>query len=237
MEHHAAHAPRRDSPGARQALNSELSDPARPADATCSWELSPYCYSARQREEMGLQVIARISLQCSSFRLLNPPLCCSRYLFLAAQIETDTAVTVRTEGRSGVGTSLLHGRSTASRRSGSRAAAAGLEEVSASLLPLHSALSSREGGFGFWGAHRGHRLPSRAGPPQSSAPEPEALPSAGDEGNRVGPLGSQASAVTLGWLVTSGEPKAERCPRTADPRCGRREGAAPGTLRYWLSPW
>lgn len=44
-----------------------------------------------------------------------------------------------------------------------------------------------------------------------------------------------ASAVTLGWLGTSGKPEAERCPHTALPRCGRTEGAAAGTFGYWLS--
>lgn len=41
-----------------------------------------------------------------------------------------------------------------------------------------------------------------------STPDPEAPPSVGVEGDRVGPRGSQASAVTVGWLVTSGEPEA-----------------------------
>lgn len=41
-------------------------------------------------------------------------------------------------------------------------------------------------------------------------PDPEAQPSVGVEGDRVGLRGSQASAVTVGWLVTAGEPEAER---------------------------
>lgn len=120
---------------------------------------------------MRLQVIAQISFQRPSFRLLNHPLCCSRCLSLAAQIETDTAVTLRIEQRSGTGTSLLHGPSSASRRSGSRTAAAGLEEVRASLLPFQSALSSREGGaFCFLGSISRTPAPPEGRTPSVSAP-------------------------------------------------------------------
>lgn len=171
MQHRAAHAPRRDSPGARRALNSELSDPARPAGATCRWDLSPrYCCTARPREEMGLHVIAQIPLQCSSFRLLNHPLCCSRYLFLAAQMEADTAGTLRMEQRSGAGTWLLHGPCSAShRRPGSRSRAGTGQCIPAP--PSHRSVQAGTGArSALWGAHRGHRLPPRAETLQSAHP-------------------------------------------------------------------
>lgn len=213
MQHRAAHAPRRDSPGAGRALNSELSDPARPAGATCRWDLSPHhCCTARPREEMGVQVITQISLQCSSFRLLNPPLCCSHYLFLAAQIRADTAGTLRIEERSGAGTSLLHGHSSASHcRPGSRSRAGTGQRIPA--LPSHRSVQAGTGCVLLFGEHtEGTGSPREQGPRSPCTLDPEEPPGHSEEGDRVGPWAPRRALSPWGGWALRGSPRSSAVP-------------------------